>query len=205
VGMFDALMIEIDNHPIELQTKHFDNVLGHYHLGDNIAGAPSGIHVYYDLINLDSNGKQIYNDEKIAKSYTVFIALVHGVFTAYTIETGKLDNTKIEYHLKKLRKHWNDSSHILLAWLEFLKIKQETISVLKRQTHDVQTVIDYSRKLTAGEDISKKHLFFETKAMTLLKKGDDPLSVIESILKNKDPELLFGIRSSDNPLQQYRL
>lgn len=203
--MFDALMIEIDNHPIELQTKHFENTLGHYHLGDSIAGAPSGIRVYYDLIDLDSYGKQIYNNEKIAESHTVFVSLVHGVFTAYDIETGKLDNTEIESHLKKHRKHWSNSSHILLAWLEFLKNKQETISVLNRQAHDVQTVIDYSRKLTAGKDISKKYLFFETKETTLLKKGEDPLSIIESVLKNKDPELLFGIRASDNPLQQYRL
>jgi len=205
MGMFDAVMIEIDDYQIELQTKHFDNILGNYYLGDNISGAPSGVSVYYDLIDMDDNGKQIYDHEEISKSYTVFIILVQGVFTDYVVEPDKLDNTNIESRIKKLRKHWSESAHILLAWLDFLNNKQKTISVLNRQTRDVQAVIDYSRKLEAGEDMSKKHLFFETKETQRLQKGEDPLSVIESVLNNKDPELLYGIRSFDDPLQAYRL
>ncbi len=205
MGMFDALMIEIDDHSIELQTKHFDNVLGHYHLGDSIAGAPSGVNIYYDWVDIDGNGKQSYNDEEIIKSYTVFIVLIQGVFTDYKVKAGKLDNTKIKSRIKRLRKHWSDSSHILLAWRDFLNNKQTTISVLNRQTRDVQAVIDYSRQLEAGEDMSKKHLFFETKEIKRLNKGEDTLAIIESVLNNKDPELLFGIRAFDDPLQCYRL
>ncbi len=66
-------------------------------------------------------------------------------------------------------------------------------------------MIDHSRKLDAGVDMSKKHLFLETKETKLLQKGEEPLTVIESVLNNKDPELLFGIRAFDDPLQSYRL
>ena len=195
----------IDDHPIELQTKHFDNILGHYHLGDSISGAPSGVTVYYDLLDIDDKGKQIYNREKINKSYTVFVVLVQGIFIDYTVETDKLDKPKIESRIKKLRKHWSDSSHVSLAWLDFIRNKQKTISVLNRQIHDVQAVIDYSRQLEAGEDMSKKHLFFKTKETKRLQKGEDPLAIIESVLNNKDPELLFSVRAFDDSLQCYRL
>ena len=205
MGMFDALMIEIDDHPVELQTKHFDNILGHYHLGDKISGAPSGVSVYYDLVDIDDKGKQTYNDEEKSKSYTVFIVLVYGVFTDYTVESDKLDSPNIEAQIKTYRKHWGDSSHILLAWLAFICNKQKNIGLLNRQLHDVQKVINYSRKLEAGEDMSKKHLFFETKETKRLQKGEDPLTIIESVLNNKDPELLFGIRAFDDPLQSCRL
>ena len=204
MGMFDALMIEIDDHPVELQTKNFDNILGNYYPGDSISGAPSGIHVYYDTVNLDNDGKHIYNAEKTVKSYTVFVVLAHSVFTAYTIEEGKLDDSEIEFHLKNLDKYWNDSSHILFSWLEFLKNKQKRISVLNRQVYDVQSVIDYSRKLEAGEDLAKQPLFFKT-IETKLIEGEDVLDVIESALNNKNPEFLLGINSTDKPLQQHRL
>jgi len=205
MGMFDALMIEIDDHPVELQTKHFDNILGYYHLGDKISGAPSGVSVYYDLVDMNDEGKQTYNGDEKSKSYTVFIVLVQGVFTDFTVESDELDNPVIESLIKKLHKYWSDSAHILLAWLDFLNNKQKTISVLNRQIRDVQGVIDYSRKLDAGVDMSKKHLFLETKETKLLQKGEEPLTVIESVLNNKDPELLFGIRAFDDPLQSYRL
>lgn len=147
----------------------------------------------------------MYNNEENSKSYTTFIVLVQGVFTDHTIAPEKLDHPKIEANINKLRKHWSDSAHILLAWLDFLNKKQNSISVLNRQISDVQAVIDYSRKLEAGEDMSKKHLFFKTKETKRLEKGEDPLAVIESVLNNKDPELLFGVRAFDDPLQHYRL
>ena len=56
MGMFDTLMIEIMVILSSYKTKHFDKVLGNYYLGDNIAGAPSGVSVYYDLIGMDDNG-----------------------------------------------------------------------------------------------------------------------------------------------------
>jgi len=205
MGMFDSLMIEIDHHPVELQTKCFDNILGYYYPGDSIAGAPSGIHVYFDLIDLDNNGKQVYNESNSVRSYTVFIVLAHGIFTTYTIKTGKLDNTSIEDKLNKLRKHWSDSGLLLLTWLDFLKNKQSTISVLNQKIHRAQSVIDDARKLQAGEDITSKHLFFTSNENKRLREGEDPLDVIESVLKNADPELFLDLDTTDNPLEQYRL
>ncbi|HRJ54352.1 MAG TPA: hypothetical protein PLE99_16450 [Candidatus Thiothrix moscowensis] len=33
MGMFDSLMVKINDRDIELQTKRFENRLGHYHPG----------------------------------------------------------------------------------------------------------------------------------------------------------------------------
>jgi len=52
---------------------------------------------------------------------------------------------------------------------------------------------------------TESDVFFKTKETKRLEKGEDPLTVIESVLKNKDPELLFGIRAFDDPLERYRL
>ena len=60
-------------------------------------------------------------------------------------------------------------------------------------------MIDYLRKLESDEDMSKKHLFFKKKEIERLQKGEYPLAVIEAVLNNKDPELLFSVRAIDDP------
>jgi hypothetical protein len=62
--MFDSFMIEIDGSEVELQTKLFENILGYYHVGDVVAGATTGIRVYFDNVWFDSENKKVYASEK---------------------------------------------------------------------------------------------------------------------------------------------
>ncbi|WP_069470592.1 hypothetical protein [Candidatus Marithrix sp. Canyon 246] len=155
MGMFDSLMIEIDETKIELQTKLFDNRLGYYHVGDVVAGATTGIRVYFDNVWFDSQNKMVYVSEKATRSYTVFVVLAHSVFTDYVIVNQELETIVIESRIKELQYFWNDSGHLLNRWLEFIAKKQSKTQKLQKQLNMVDSAIEYARKKRAGEQPAK--------------------------------------------------
>lgn len=109
MGMFDSLYIELDGREQEIQTKRFDCVLGHYHLGDWIDGSPPGVRVYFDSLWLDATGRRVYRaDAECSRKTTLLIVLVQGVFVDYRIHEGELATEAIEPILRELRECWSD-------------------------------------------------------------------------------------------------
>ncbi|HRP97809.1 MAG TPA: hypothetical protein PL143_16330 [Rhodocyclaceae bacterium] len=81
MGMFDSLIVDLDGRDLEVQTKRFDCVLGRYRVGDWVQGAPPGVRVYFDRLDLDDAGRLVYGANALAaQSLTLFIVLVQGVF-----------------------------------------------------------------------------------------------------------------------------
>ena len=55
-----------------------------YRPGDCIAGATSGIAVYFDILHLDADGKPVYSADGVrVRTLTLFVVIAHGVFVTY--------------------------------------------------------------------------------------------------------------------------
>jgi hypothetical protein len=90
MGMFDSLMVKINDREVELQTKRFENRLGRYHPGDAVCGAPGGIGIYFDAVELDAEGRP-------TQAYRMPGSLLHWLFQA---------TTPIKYGGQAWKIHW---------------------------------------------------------------------------------------------------
>jgi hypothetical protein len=205
MGMFDSLRIDIDGTPIELQSKLFDQVLESYQLGDVVAGATAGIRVYFETVWLDSKNRMVYVPEKAARSYTVFVVLVHSVFTDYVVVNQELEPTVIESRINELQEFWSDSARLLNRWLEFLAKKQHEAGILRKRLNVAKSAIEYTRSMRAGEKPSKLRLGILNQAEERLERGDDPLDVIDSVLVDNDTEAGWTPPLEHDQLEAYRL
>jgi len=207
MGMFDSLMVKINDHAIELQTKRFENMLEHYHLGDAVCGAQAGISIYFDTIELDAKGRHAYGDVKIAAHHTVFVVLVHGIFTEYEVMNGAWEREAIERRVCELKDLWGDTTRVTLRWIEFLRNAQDEKARLLGCINRSLSVINHARRLRAGEDISGKFdAMFKREEEKRLEQGEDVLDVLESALKKRESDALWHCSHQErNPLEDYRL
>jgi hypothetical protein len=186
MGMFDSFIISLNEQKLELQTKQFGNVLAYYHPGDSVDGAVGGVEVYFDTVKLGADGKQVYRDEDAARTYTVFIVLVHTVFTRYFVEEGDQEQSVIVQRLADLKAEWHDTGKVLLCWLEFLRDAQDAKRLLQGCINDVESLISYARRLQAGEDtkFERRWNFGLHEERQRLDAGDDVLDVLALVLRS---------------------
>jgi len=205
MGMFDSFIVEIEDHPVELQTKRFDSVLCRYRIGDVVGGAPGGVQVYLDQVGLDASGQPVYPEEKIASRWTVLLALAHGLFVDYQVVADELDFEEALRRLRELREKWEDSARLLNRLILALSEKQAQIARLQSRINHASSAIKEARRLRAGDD---EHRFFPIRReyTERLQRGDEPLDVVEWVLSEEWPEL-FACRGPDdlNPLAEYLL
>ncbi len=206
MGMFDSFLVEIDGREQELQSKRFDCVLGHYRLGDWVAGSLPGVRVFFEHLYLDENGRQVYGDDRQrADKKTVLIALAEGVFVEHQSHDGELDAEAILPTLRQLQERWSDSARTLAFMGDALRRRQQRMAALERRLHRVKSVIATARRMRAGEALDKRYdlLWEENKKLAA---GEDPLEVIDWALNDPDPggwPLDEGTLA--DPLQEYRL
>lgn len=205
--MFDSLMVKINNREIELQTKRFENILEHYRPGDAVCGAPGGIGIYFDTAGLDADGKHVYQDDKIVTRHTVFVVLVHGIFTEYEIQEGAWERAAIERRVCELKELWSDTARITLRWIEFLRNAQDEKARLHGCINHSLGVINHARRLHEGEDMSGKfRALFKSEEDKRLEAGEDVLDVLESVLKKPEDGRLWRCSQQErDPLEDYRL
>ncbi len=183
MGMFDSLLIKINDKSIELQTKHFDCVLNNYSLGDVVSGASAGLSIFFDKVYLDAEGKMIYVDsDEVLERYTVFVILVNGVFTEFVVENNDWQYEAIEGRIDELRKVWSDTALVMSRWLDSIINKQLKIQSLNSKIQGVKSVIHLARKLENGEEISKWESIPHSETIKQLEQGDPAVDVIEAML-----------------------
>lgn len=206
MGMFDSLKIELDGRELEIQTKRFDCILETYRLGDCIAGATSGITIYFDILHLDANGKLVYGANDVrARTLTLFVVIAHGVFVAYHLRDGESKPAEILQTVRQLREEWCDSARLQIVLVEALQTKQEQIRLLQARLRRAAAIIDSARRLRAGDPLDGifDRLHEETHRLT---KGEDPLEVLAEVLKDQEDDsgvLRDNLRP--DPLAEYRL
>ena len=207
MGMFDSLMVKINEREVELQTKRFENMLGRYHPGDAVCGAPGGIGIYFDVVELDANGKHAYQDEEIATHHTVFVVLVHGIFTEYEVMDGAWEREAIERRVCELKDLWGDTARVTLRWIEFLRNAQDEKARLHGCINRSLSVIDHARRLRAGEDMSGKFsALFKREEEKRLDAGEEVLDVLESVLKKPEASRFWWCSQQErDALEDYRL
>ncbi len=186
MGMFDSFIVEIEGREVELQTKRFDRFLQVCRVGSLMAGAPTGIRVYFDQIRLDDRGKPVYRDEEPGETYTVFVVLAYTVFVAYKPIKGALTDDVIEFQITELQTTWSDSFHLIDFLIRTLAEKQQQIAGLERRVGRALHLIDGARKTRAGETISH-HFLIKDKGLERIEKGDEPLDVIQAALESDQP------------------
>ncbi len=204
MGMFDSFIVEIEDNPVELQTKRFDSALCRYRIGDVVGGASGGVQVYLDQVNLDAEGKQVYSEEKIASRWTVLLAIAHGLFVDYQVVANELDSEETLRHLRELREKWEDSARLLNRLILALSEKQAQIARLQGRINHASNAIEEALCLRAGDDEHRifpiRHEYTER-----LQRGDEPLDVVKWVLSEEWPEF-FACRGPDlNPLTEYLL
>ena len=206
MGMFDSLYIELEGREQEIQTKRFDCVLGHYRLGDWIAGSLPGVRVYFDRLWLDGTGKQVYGaDADCVRKTTVFVVLVQGVFVDYQVHEGELAAEAIEAVLRELRERWSDSARLQGFLVETLRTQQQRIASLEQRLGCVQSIIASARRLKAGETLDGI-LGWLPEEDRKLAAGEEPLEVIAWALSDEAPSVGFcGKGTNRDPLDEYRL
>jgi len=206
MGMFDSLYIELDGRELELQTKLFDKSLSVYRVGDWVAGASSGIRVYFDHLWLDDAGRQVYSAERGGiHQKTVFVVLVQGVFVDYQIHEGKLAAQIIEPILRQLQERWSDSARVRDFLVETLRTQQQQFSALDGRLCRIRSIIATARRLKAGEALDNKFdLLYEENIK--LAAGEDPFEVIAWALED-DVEKggSWGDKNPADPLAEHRL
>lgn len=185
MGMFDSFIVEIEGREVELQTKRFDRFLQTCRVGSLMAGAPTGVRVYFDQIRLDDRGKPVYRDEEPGETYTVFVVLANTVFVAYKAIKGALTDDVIEFQIAELKATWSDTFHLIDFLIRTLAEKQQGIAGLERRVSRALRLIDGARKTQAGETVS--HFPLRDKGLERIEKGDDPLDVIQSALQTGEP------------------
>jgi hypothetical protein len=207
MGMFDSLMVKINDREIEIQTKRFENRLGRYHPGDAVCGAPGGIGIYFDTVELDADGRHAYQDDKITARHTVFVVLVHGIFTEYEVMDGAWEREAIERRVCELKDLWGDTARVTLRWIEFLRNAQDEKARLRGCINRSLSVIDHARRLQAGEDMSGKFsALFKSEEDKRLDAGEEVLDVLESVLKKPEASRFWWCSQQErDALEDYRL
>ena len=205
MGMFDSLHIELDGREQEIQSKRFDCGLNNYRLGDWIAGSLPGVRVYFDRLWLDASGKQVYRaDDDCVRKTTVFVVLAQGVFVDYQIHEGELAAEAIEPTLRELRERWSDSARLQGFLVETLRTRQQRVASLERQISRVQSIIEDTRRLKAGESLDGLFGLLREEEKKLAA-GEDPLDVIAWVLSDEGVRGWFGGNDTDrDPLEEYR-
>ncbi len=204
--MFDSFYIELDGRELEIQTKRFDCALDQYRVGDWIGGAPPGIRVYFDVLNLDAKGAPVYNPlAERRRTLTLFFILAHGVFVEFQIEEGELAAQAIEGVLKDLRKRWSDSARLVGFLVEALRAKRQECARLRTRIARVSSVIESVRRLRAGETLGGVLGSIHEEDRRLAD-GDDPLEVVAWLLHDDTPGWgAAGEGARADPLDEYRL
>lgn len=206
MGMFDTLMIELDGRELEIQTKRFDCILETYRTGDWIAGAAPGIRVYFDILQLDADGKLVYRTDGIqTRTLTLFVVVAHGVFVAYQLCNDKLTSEIIEQKIRQLQDEWRDSARLQSVLVDALQTKQEQIRLLQARLRRAATVIDSARRLRNGDPLNKVFDRLHEETQRLIE-GEDPLEVVASVLANEEADSgLLRDHVDADPLADYRL
>ena len=207
MGMFDSLMIKIADHEVELQTKRFANSLGRYHLGDAVCDAPSGIALYFDTVKLDEKGNSVYSEDKAGTDYTVFVILVHGIFTDYQVVEGLLAPETTEQRLHQLTEQWSDTARVMVRWIAFLRQALDERQKLRGSINRSLSLIQYARRLQAGEESNARTAFlFKREEEKRLDQGENILDILESVLTTPHATLFEGCTYTESdPLADYRL
>lgn len=205
MGMFDSFHIKLHGKDFEVQTKRFDCCLDRYRIGDCVSGAGSGVRVYFDTLDLDADDKPVYRDpEPAARSFTLFLVLVQGVFAEYDLVAGRLDPPGVQQRIRELRERWSDSARLLDFLVDRLRERQQTVAELKGRIHCAASAIAGARRLRAGESLDTMFgiLHEEQERLT---HGDDPLDVIEWALNEGRAWGFCGGGTPVDPLADYRL
>jgi hypothetical protein len=207
MGMLDSFYVDIDNETFELQTKKFANVLQHYQLGQPVDGASGGVCVFFDEVYLNSEGKRIYNKDEAENTYTIFIVLVHSVFTHYESIGQSLEECELLQKLTGLREAWLDTAKVMSIWLTFLRNAHEKERLLSHRIRHAESIVDYARRLQAGEDLSseKRWHFALQDDISRLEKGDNLLDIFADALQSDSAGLFAGRASMADELASYRL
>lgn len=205
MGMFDSFLIDWDHHTVELQTKRFENVLERYRLGDVVAGAPAGVRVLFDVIRLDAAGRTLFRDEPEGVVHTVFLVLVHTVFTDYEVVLGEPPPTGIAARLAELKAAWSDTARVLSRWTELLGQRQRVNADLERRVRIALAAIDYAQQPRPAEGAPARPRLFPRAEEERIDRGEDPLAVLRSVLEAKvDDTWARGLRQPD-ALDEFRL
>lgn len=206
MGMFDSLRIELDGRDLEVQTKRFDCILDHYRPGDWIGGAPSGIRVYFDILNLDAKGALVYRaDAECARTLTLFVVLAQGVFVEYQFRDGALTPEAIARTRLELHERWSDSARLIGFLVETLRTRQQEIAALTHRLGRVSSVVRNARRLRAGETLGGVFGLLHEEDRKLAD-GEDPLEVVAWVLGDDASGLwLWSEGTSPDPLDEYRL
>jgi hypothetical protein len=205
MGMFDSFLIDWDDHAVELQTKRFENVLERYRLGDVVAGAPAGVRVLFDVVRLDASGRTLFGDEPEGVVHTVFLVLVHTVFTDYEVVLGEPPPAGIAARLEELKATWSDTARVLSRWTVFLGQRQRENADLERRVQRALVTIEYAQEPRPAEGAPARPRLFPRAEEERIDRGEDALVVLRSVLEAKvDDPWAPGLRQPD-PLDEFRL
>lgn len=188
MGMFDSLMIQIDGHPVELQTKRFDQTLTRLRPGDVVSGALPSIRIFFDRLRLDERHFVVYADTPNTRRYTLFIVLAHCVFTAYEVEEGELEDAAIQQRVDALKATWSDSARVMARWAEFLGERQHEVASLQSRITHTLSLIDYARQPHTDTTSAASRLFPRHKDEERLDGGENVLDVLHAALKDNIPD-----------------
>lgn len=182
MGLFDSFLIQIDGHPVELQTKRFYCDLARWRLGDVVAGAPAGIRVFFDRLRLDAAYRVEYSDTAEASPCTVFVVLVHSVFTACEVVHGDLDPTAIQQRIETLQTTWRDTARVMTTWAEFLGQRQDEAARQQWRIDHALSLIDHARRPRGAGDAHGFLQALRSEEEKCLESGEDVLDVLRSAL-----------------------
>ena len=210
MGLFDSFYVEIDDREVELQSKRFDQVLEHYHVGDVISGAPAGVRVYVDSVGFDADGARVYREEQMARRWTLFIVLGYSLFVAFEAVEGELSGADTLARVRALETEWDDSARLMTRMVQALGEKQDRIARLEGRIGYAQGTIEDARRIRAGEDVQHA-LLPDRESTKRIRQGDDPLDVLAWLLGDEAPDDVgLGFRgpyqmAEPDPLEPYRL
>jgi hypothetical protein len=210
MGMFDAFLVEVEGHEVEVQTKRFDQLLARYRVGDVVSGAAPGVQVLTEQFALDAAGQLVYEDRDAASRWTLFIVLGHGFFATYELHAGRLSVAARLARIRTLATAWDDSARLLTRMVQSLGEKQAQIERLGAWLGYVRATVTDARRLRGGEELEEP-LGLERDATWRLKSGEDPLGVLEDLLHAEPADAMavgfagFFRLAEQDPLAPYRL
>ena len=206
--MFDSLVVEHNGRTLDVQTKRFDCLLYNYRVGDWICGAPPGVVAYFDILRLDADGQRVYGPQATSvPAYTLLVVLAHGVFVDSEIRDGEMDPEAISQALMQRREAWQDSARLLGFLVEQLRLKQQRLRNYDRVLGAAQMAIKHVQDSRAGRRSERERRFFGSlhPEIKRLDDGEDPLTVIASILAPPESDRPFLNDPPQDPLADYRL